>query len=373
MENYIEIAHKFANGCPIKSVKRFGSGNINDTFKVELESKISKAYILQRINKNVFKEPKLIMENMKTISDHIASRIKLEDHSQHQWEIPQILKSENGLNYYQDDQSSFWRAITFIPHSQTYEKLEKPAFAFEAGYSLGKFHKLLSDLDISVLHDTLIGFHIAPEYLKKFDLALNQTARDLNCEITQYCINAIQQRRQRIDILEKAKAKGILKERPIHGDPKIANILFHQSEDHSLGIIDLDTVKPGLVHYDIGDCLRSCCNLLGEDTQSFDKVTFDLTICQQVLSGYLSQVRDFFVSADYQYLYDCIYLIPLELGIRFFSDFLAGDPYYKIDHPKHNLYRGLTQIKLCESIENQKSEINQIIKKAITKLSHEEQ
>jgi hypothetical protein len=369
LRNYNDIAQKFANGCPVRSVKRFGSGNINDTFIVEFESEIANPYILQKINTNVFKQPKLIMENMRTIIDHITSRIKSENQTQHQWKIPQVLRSEDGLDYYQDDHLSFWRAITFIPHSKTYDKLEKPHHAHEAGYALGKFHELLSDLNVSTLHDTLIGFHIAPDYLKKFDLVLNQTTCDLDCEITRYCTQAIQQRRQSIDILEKAKTKGILKERPIHGDPKLANILFHQSEEHTLGIIDLDSVKPGLVHYDIGDCLRSCCNLLGEDTQSFDKITFNLTICQQVLNGYLSQAKVFFLKADYQYLYDCIYLIPLELGIRFFSDFLAGNPYYKIDYPKHNLYRGLTQIKLTESIESQKSEINIIIKKVIEKLN----
>jgi hypothetical protein len=134
------------------------------------------------------------------------------------------------------------------------------------------------------------------------------------------------------------------------------------STQQAVSMIDLDTVKPGLVHYDIGDCLRSGCNLLGEETEQWEKVCFEPDLCQAILQGYLAQAKDFLTEHDYAYIYDAIRLIAFELGLRFFTDYLAGNLYFKVKHPDHNLMRSLVQFKLVESIEAQASAINAIIK-----------
>jgi Ser/Thr protein kinase RdoA (MazF antagonist) len=161
-------------------------------------------------------------------------------------------------------------------------------------------------------------------------------------------------------VLETAKAAGALKLRPIHGDPKVNNIML-DAQGKAISLIDLDTLKPGLVHYDIGDCLRSLCNPLGEETEDWQAVTFDLKLAQATLEGYLSLAKDFLTPSDYDYLYDGIRLIAFELGLRFFTDYLAGNVYFKVKHPTHNLTRALVQFKLTESIEAQEQELQAMI------------
>ncbi|MEZ4661523.1 MAG: phosphotransferase [Caldilineaceae bacterium] len=163
-------------------------------------------------------------------------------------------------------------------------------------------------------------------------------------------------------VLEDAVAAGQLALRAIHGDPKVDNIMLDNTTKQAVSIVDLDTVKPGLVHYDIGDGLRSCCNRLGEETDQIDAVTFDTELCKVILDGYLSQARHFFSQADYDYIYACIRLITFELGLRFFSDHLAGNVYFKVKDERHNLRRALVQFKLCESIEAQEAEIQSIVR-----------
>jgi hypothetical protein len=162
-------------------------------------------------------------------------------------------------------------------------------------------------------------------------------------------------------VLEAARLRGELLSCPIHGDPKLANILFARNTGEAISLIDLDTVKPGLLHYDIGDCLRSCCNAAGEDVD-LAEVSFNLAYCGAILRGYLPQVASFFSVADYRSIYDAVHLIAFELGLRFFSDHLAGDVYFRIRRPGQNLHRAMVQFALCRSIETQEAEIKNIVR-----------
>jgi Ser/Thr protein kinase RdoA (MazF antagonist) len=147
----------------------------------------------------------------------------------------------------------------------------------------------------------------------------------------------------------------------MHGDPKVNNILFDRQTDQAVSVIDLDTTKPGLIHYDIGDCLRSGCNLAGEETQDWQGVTFNVELCRAILQGYLPQCRQFCGEADYDYLFDAIRLIAFELGLRFFTDYLNGDRYFKVKYEEHNLIRALVQFQLTISIEQQQRVIEELI------------
>jgi Ser/Thr protein kinase RdoA (MazF antagonist) len=147
----------------------------------------------------------------------------------------------------------------------------------------------------------------------------------------------------------------------MHGDPKVNNIMFDCQTGKAVSVVDLDTVKPGLVHYDIGDCLRSGCNPQGEETTEWQSVYFDLDLCQAMLQGYLQVAKAFLTENDYVYLFDAIRLIALELGLRFFTDYLAGSVYFKVKYPDHNLARALVQFKLTESIERQETAIQKLI------------
>jgi hypothetical protein len=234
--------------------------------------------------------------------------------------------------------------------------------ALEIGRALGIFHNLISDLSAEKLTDTLEGFHMTPSYINHYDQVMKDKRADNSHEIN-YCMKFVNKRRPLANVLEDAKTKGELFLRIIHGDPKVNNIMIEKHTGKAISIIDLDTVKPGLIHYDIGDCLRSCCNPLGEEAGvKWESVYFDIDNCRSVLQGYISQAKGFLIENDYKYIYDSIRLIAFELGLRFFTDYMEGDIYFHIKYPEHNLFRSLVQFRLTESIEFYESNIKNIIK-----------
>ena len=179
-----------------------------------------------------------------------------------------------------------------------------------------------------------------------------------------YGLRFIEERRAWAPLLEDARAQGRLRPRPVHGDPKVDNVMVETGSGRAVGMVDLDTVGAALVHYDIGDCLRSGCNPLGEETEQWERVAFEPELCRAILEGYLPLARDFLGEEDYEPIYDAVRLIAFELGLRFFTDYLAGNVYFKAKSAGHNLARALVQFKLTESIESQERAIRAIVREA---------
>ena len=362
LNNLIEIASQFKTSGKDIKVEEFGSGNINGTFIVTLDSVEEKHFILQSINQNVFHKPELVMRNISTFTNHVRQR--LQDSpvtSNRRWEVPKVLLTQNNQDHFIDSENSFWRAINFIDRAETFDTITDNKHAGEVGYALGMFHNLISDLPEEKLADTLPGFHVTPIYLKQYENVLMQNNASAKSPEVEYCLKFINKRKRSASGLENAQMQERLRLRPIHGDPKVNNVMIDTLNGQAISIIDLDTVKPGLVHYDVGDCLRSGCNPLGEETEDWQTVVFNTDICESLLGGYLSVAKHFLTESDYIYMYDAIRLIAFELGLRFFTDYLAGNVYFKVKYPKHNLARALVQFKLTESIEMQESAIRKMI------------
>jgi hypothetical protein len=367
-DDLINIASRFTTHKKAIEIKPFGNGNVNDTFLVTVDALGGEQFILQRINTQVFRHPHLVMQNMCIYTQHVSDRLH---HSplDRRWEVPQVLLTQNAQTYWIDDNGSFWRAISYISKSQSFDTLQDPQQAQEIGYALGVFHNLISDLSPERLADTLEGFHITPLYLQQYEKAraASQIPQGSLSTLTHssevdYCSKFISDRQTWAHILETAKAQTKLPLRLMHGDPKINNIMFDTATQKAVSIIDLDTVKPGLVHYDIGDCLRSGCNPAGEETEHWQAIYFEPDLCQAILQGYFSIAKDFFTPNDYFYLYDAIRLLTFELGLRFFTDYISGNVYFKVKYPEHNLIRALVQFKLTESIELQEATLRTIIR-----------
>ncbi|MEM7715527.1 MAG: aminoglycoside phosphotransferase family protein [Cyanobacteria bacterium P01_A01_bin.68] len=362
LNNLTEIANQFETAGKIIKVEEFGHGNINGTFLVTLDSVEEKHFVLQRINQNVFPQPKLVMRNISTFTNHVRQRLQDSPlSSNRRWEVPKVLLTKNNQDHFLDAENSFWRAIGFIDKAETFDTIKDNQHGIEIGYALGMFHNLISDLPVDKLADTLPGFHVTPTYLKQYENVETQFQVSSKSSEVEYCREFINSRKNWSHVLENAQKQERLHLRPIHGDPKVNNVMIDTFSGQAISIIDLDTVKPGLVHYDIGDCLRSGCNPLGEETEYWERVSFNTDICQSVLGGYLSVAKDFLTDNDYIYMYDAIRLIAFELGLRFFTDYLAGNVYFKVKNPEHNLARALVQFKLTESIEIQESVIRKII------------
>jgi Ser/Thr protein kinase RdoA (MazF antagonist) len=362
------IAAQFAGESKIASIEALGNGNINDTFLVSLDSPSPsphppiplRRFVLQRLNTQVFQQPHLVVQNLRALTNHVHQRLQRTP-LQRRWEMPRLIPTAGGEDCWQGQDGSCWRALGFIEGSESFDTLEDTSQAQEVGHALGTFHTLISDLSPDNFADTLEGFHITPRYLQYYGEVLEKTCAAHSPEV-KYCLAFVRQRQHWVDVLETAKEQGKLPLRLMHGDPKINNVLFDSATGKAVSIIDLDTVKPGLVHYDIGDCLRSGCNLAGEETEQWETVCFELDLCQSLLAGYLAAAKAFFTENDYAYLYDAIRLIAFELGLRFLTDHLAGNVYFKVKHPEHNLARALVQFKLTESIESQKTPIRQLIR-----------
>ena len=353
-----KIANQFVTSDRITEIQQYGSGNINSTFLVTLD--YQPPFILQRLNTTVFCQPKLVMDNICVLSECVSQKLRrFQLPVERRWSIPQIILTQQKQHHYIAEDGSFWRAMSFIDNSQSFDTIQSPNHAREIGYGLGMFHLLLDDLPCDRLADTLEGFHITPQYLKHYEAVVAKSKVKSSPEID-YCLKFISDRPKLPHVLETAKATGKLKLRTIHGDPKINNIMIDCATKQAVAMIDLDTVKPGLIHYDIGDCLRSGCNPLGEETDTWERVCFQPELARSILEGYLEVAR-FLTAEDYNYIYDAIRLLAFELGLRFFTDYLAGNVYFNANYPEHNLARALVQFKLTESIEDRKTTIDNII------------
>lgn len=334
------------------AVTPLGRGHINDTFLVATETG---RFVLQRLNRGVFPDPVAIMANVRILCDHWRGHSRAD-----LLRLPQLIRTLAGEDYHRDEEEGFWRALSYLDGSRTLDRLADRPQAEQVGAALGRFHALVADLDPGHLYPALPGFHIAPQYLAQLDALLAHRGPVPESAELRAALEFVEARRPAIEVLEQAKQQGQLQARVIHGDPKLDNVLFDGAGRRALGMIDLDTVQPGLILYDLGDCLRSCCNPRGE-TPADGAVRFDADLCEAILRGYLAEARGLLSAADVAYLYDAIRLLPLELGLRFLADHLAGDRYFKVSFRGQNLHRAQVQFQLTFSVERQERRLRRLL------------
>ncbi|MEX1317212.1 MAG: phosphotransferase [Synechococcaceae cyanobacterium] len=353
------IAEAFAIAGPVGQLTPLGNGNVNDTYRVEAAD--GRLYVLQRLNTEVFPRPELVMDNISRLGDHVAGRPLTLERSGRTWELPRLVPTRAGGGRWLRRDGQAWRLLTHIGDAVAHDTVQDAGHAREVGRALGRFHLLIHDLPCEQLADTLEGFHVTPRYLAVYQQLLETHRLGRGCEESRWCRAFVEQRQGLVPVLERAREQGLLRLRPIHGDPKVNNVLLDRRSGEAVALVDLDTVKPGLVQYDIGDCLRSGCNPAGEEAADPTAVRFDLELCRPMLGGYLEQARPCLSDADLDHIAVAVRLIAFELGLRFFSDHLAGDRYFKCRHPGHNLERALVQFRLTESIEAQDGAIRELV------------
>lgn len=349
------VARQFQIHGDFLGAEPYGSGHINDTYCVRFDQGGTRVrYIFQRINHDIFKNPAALMENIRRVTMHLEK--KSADELQRSRCVLTLIPSCDGHPFYRDEQGNYWRAYIFIENARTFDAVESPKQAFEAAKAFGNFQKLLADLPAPRLHDTIPDFHHTPKRFAALEKAIEADAFN-------------RAKRAKPEIEFALRHKGIcgalleakLPERVTHNDTKFNNVMLDDATGEGICVIDLDTVMPGLALYDFGDMVRTTTSPVKEDERDLSKVQVQFPMFEALARGYLSSASEFLTNAEKRFLAFSGRLITFEIGIRFLTDFLAGDAYFKVHRDGHNLDRCRAQFKLVESIEQQEEKMNGLL------------
>ena len=350
MQDYMKeynILKGFKIEGEVKKIAPYGEGHINSTFLVETTVK---NYILQKINTVVFKQPENVMNNILLVTEHIEKKGALSLTVIKTNEGKPMLKTEEGC----------YRVYDFIENSLTLQKAENAQDFQNAGFSFGEFQKALSDFDASALSETIARFHDTPNRFENFKKAVeeNKSGRLDTCKKeTEFVL----ERFDTYDKIVKALADKSIPLRVTHNDTKLNNILMDPETRKGKAVIDLDTVMPGSMLYDFGDSIRFGASTAAEDEKDLDKVHFDIELFRAYAEGFLSALGDSITEKERELLPYSAYLMTIECGMRFLTDYIDGDVYFATKYPEHNLVRCRTQFKLAYEMQQQENEMAKVI------------
>jgi len=331
--------------------EKFGSGLINDTYLCSYrEGDEIRKYILQRINTTVFTRPGLVMENVEVVTRHIVNRLRSSGMADPSRSAPTLVFTRDNRSSYREASGAFWRMFHFIEAGTVYDAVVDARHAYEVGRGIGMFQALVADLPPETLHDTLPGFHHTPRYLSAYDDALRADEKGRASGIKPETA-FVDRRRSLAPLLIDLMTSGGLPVRVVHNDPKVNNVMVRIDTHEALCMLDLDTVKPGIVHFDFGDCVRSAANPAGEDAPDPDSAQLALPLFEAIAEGYLRETGGFLTGKEIELLPLSVKVITFELGLRFLADYLRGDAYFRTNYPGHNLHRARVQFRLLETIE----------------------
>lgn len=356
MENLSNIISKFKVEATVDSVKGFGGGLINDTYKITTKEVDKPDYILQRINHDIFKNVEMLQNNIVEVTNHIKNKLienKTEDIDRKVLQFIPTLDNK----YYFFDGKNYWRIMKFIPNADTFETVNSKYAKF-AGEAFGEFQAMLADIPVK-LEETIPNFHNMEYRLEELKNAIKNDPKGRVAEVQLY-IDEILSRKDEMCKGEKLHREGKLPKRICHCDTKVNNMMFDK-DGSVLCVIDLDTVMPNFIFSDFGDFLRTGANAVKEDDKNFDKVEFRMDIFKAFTEGYLSSAKSFLTPIEIENLPYAAALFPYMQCVRFLTDYINGDIYYKIEYPEHNLVRTKNQFMLLKSVEENKSEMIKFI------------
>ena len=365
-EDVKSIVRHFCLRGQLASCAPVNRGHINETYILTTEKDGHAAqYVLQRINNAVFKDPASMMTNIIRITEHLADKMQDIDPALASRQLS-VIRTNDGLGCYEDAEGNFWRVYNFIEGAVTRDVLESTEHAYESARMFGWFQRMLIDLPGPALHETIADFHNTPLRLEVFRQVLDvdalNRARDAKREIEFLVENA-----DFASILLDLADSGEIPERIAHNDTKINNVMLDEKTHKGVCVIDLDTVMPGLSLYDFGDMVRTATCSAAEDERDLSKVAVDLAMFEALIRGYAAEAGRFLTSAEKKNLVSASKLITFEQFIRFLTDHLAGDTYYKISRDRHNLDRSRTQMKLVRSIIEQEEAMTELVEEAFAK------
>ena len=356
-----EIFDRFVTEGTYLLGEPYGNGHIHDTFRIETIEKDKDDYILQRLNTRIFKNIPELQNNIERVTVHLRNRLKAVSGSDPKRECLSLIPSRDGKSWITDKSGNYWRMYIFISNHKTYNVVDSPGKAFEGGKAIGRFQAMLSDMPGDPLFDTIPFFHDIEKRLDTFNLTISRDPVN-RVGMVGNEINLVLERTEEMKVILKLGKEGKIPLRITHNDTKFNNILLDEN-DKALCVIDLDTVMPGYVHYDFGDAIRTATNTASEDEGDLAKVNMDIELFRAYSEGFLSETGKTLNQVEKEYLAFAPRLITYTIALRFLTDFIDGDNYFKIHHELHNLQRARAQLRLVRSMEEQYSDMQSIIRK----------
>jgi Ser/Thr protein kinase RdoA (MazF antagonist) len=361
--NLKEIFDRFAaDGTFLKS-ESYGRGHIHDTFRIVTVEKDKDNYIVQRLNNNVFKNIPELQNNIERVTVHLQNKIRKIPGSDIKRECLHLIPSKKQATWITDDSGNYWRMYLFITNHRSYDIVDSPDKAFEGGKAIGRFQTMLCDLPGVPLFETIPYFHDIEKRLDTFHNKIKENPAG-RVEKVQKEIDFVLRRSDEMKIIKNLGKEGKIPVRITHNDTKFNNILLDEN-DKALCVIDLDTVMPGYIHYDFGDAIRTAANTAAEDEKELSKVNLNINLFEAYASGYLSETRDTLNNIEKEYLAFAPRLITFTIALRFLTDYIDGDNYFKIHHEHHNLQRSRAQMRLVEDMEEKYDQMQKIISRMI--------
>lgn len=354
MDTLLPIVAQFATVAAVKSILPVGNGLINDTYRVETTPPPAVDYILQRINHHIFQDVELLQRNIAYVTAHIRAKLEAAGEQEIDRKVLQITPTREGKLFYCDGEN-YWRMMVCVPRCVTHERMD-PQLAYQTGLAFGNFQAQLADVPEGVLRETIPNFHNIEFRLEGFREAVKQDVCARLKEV-QWLVDELLVRAEDMCKAQRLYRAGELPKRVTHCDTKVNNLLFDQ-EGNPLCVIDLDTTMPGFVLSDFGDFIRTGANTGDEDDANLDNVEVNMEIFRTFAAGYILSAGVFLTAVERENLVYGAKLLIYMQTVRFLTDFLQGDTYYKTKHATHNLQRSLAQFKLLQSVEAHQEEMN---------------
>ena len=358
-----DALYAFGFGPQCSYVKPFGEGHINETYAVYMPTDKGEefAYILQRVNNNVFKDPAGVMENIFGVTEYLRNVVR-EEGGDPDRETLSCIKTKNGCTYFEDSEGQPWRSYHYIQNSVCYQLVENPEQFYQSGASFGHFLKQLGSYPAASLKETIPNFHNTVNRFENFQIALKRDIKNraVTCKPE---IQFVLERKEDCKVLVEQQENGTLPIRVTHNDTKLNNILFDADTGKGLCIIDLDTIMPGLAANDFGDSIRTGASTAEEDETNLSLVSCSMELFETYTRGFLKGCGNSLTPLEVSLLPMGAKMMTYENGIRFLTDYLQGDVYFKIAREKHNLDRCRTQLKLVEDMEAKWDQMQEIVQK----------
>ena len=357
-----EICNAFLIKGKYVGCEEINTGIINSTYKVTfLREGEQKCYAVQKINKTVFKNPPEVMENMVSVTDFVRENIEKKGLSTRRF-VLRAFKTKEGKSYITDEFGDYWRCVRFIKDSVTYDSTDDYKIIESVGSAFGLFQNCLDGFDASTLYITIPDFHNTPKRYEALKLAIERDEKGRVASVKKEISDLLSFEKQAC-LLQTYFEEGQLPLRVTHNDTKCNNVSFDKNTGEALAVLDLDTVMPGLIAHDFGDAIRFIANTTIEDDPDIASVNLDLGKFEAFTKGFVSQLKESLTDFEKQTLWLGALTLTVELAVRFLTDYINGDVYFKVKYPGHNLDRARNQIALAKSIEKNKTKIQKIIKK----------